>query len=176
MHMQRYPAAEEGIISDYVVSTNDACKRTLARRGHSTLRLDEDVFQIRQGVCSTYWYSGRGMEANFLNMEVEFAGPNLHSSSPTTSATMATHLLFESASGYAVFEVKLHEEVGSRTKAVQDSINDLAKFNKMVSLLSFSPFKSAADALENINDISEGTILFFYSEWYSDRNIYLQAF
>ena len=89
---------------------------------------------------------------------------------------MATHLLFESASGYAVFEVKLHEEVGSRTKAVQDSINDLAKFNKMVSLLSFSPFKSAADALENINDISEGTILFFYSEWYSDGNIHPQAF
>ncbi|KAL4081146.1 Nop-domain-containing protein [Scleroderma citrinum] len=71
---------------------------------------------------------------------------------------MATHLLFESASGYAVFEVKLHEEVGSRTKAVQDSISDLAKFNKMVSLLSFSPFKSAADALENINDISEGIL------------------
>ncbi|KAG6334236.1 hypothetical protein ID866_4854 [Astraeus odoratus] len=71
---------------------------------------------------------------------------------------MSTHLLFESASGYAIFEVKLHEEIGARTKAVQDSINDLAKFNKMVSLLSFSPFKSAADALENINDISEGIL------------------
>ncbi|KAI6098206.1 hypothetical protein F5141DRAFT_442681 [Pisolithus sp. B1] len=71
---------------------------------------------------------------------------------------MATHLLFESASGYAIFEVKLHEEVGARTKDVQDSINDLSKFNKMVSLLSFSPFRSAADALENINDISEGIL------------------
>ncbi|KIJ64577.1 hypothetical protein HYDPIDRAFT_111940 [Hydnomerulius pinastri MD-312] len=71
---------------------------------------------------------------------------------------MATHALFESASGYAIFEVKLHEEVGSRTKAVQDSINDLAKFSKMVSLISFSPFKSAADALENINDVSEGIL------------------
>ncbi|KAI6097935.1 Nop-domain-containing protein [Pisolithus croceorrhizus] len=71
---------------------------------------------------------------------------------------MATHLLFESASGYAIFEVKLREEVGARTKDVQDSINDLSKFNKMVSLLSFSPFRSAADALENINDISEGIL------------------
>ncbi|KAI6006442.1 Nop-domain-containing protein [Pisolithus marmoratus] len=71
---------------------------------------------------------------------------------------MATHLLFESASGYAIFEVKLREEVGARTKEVQDSINDLSKFNKMVSLLSFSPFRSAADALENINDISEGIL------------------
>ena len=99
-------------------------------------------------------------------MEVEFAEPNftLESSLTTTSTTMATHLLFESASGYAVFEVKLHEEVGSRTKAVQNSITDLAKFNKMVSLLSFSPFKSAADALENINDISEGVALFACGE------------
>ncbi|KAH7885485.1 Nop-domain-containing protein [Phlebopus sp. FC_14] len=71
---------------------------------------------------------------------------------------MATHALFESASGYAIFEVKLHEEIGSRTKAVQDSINDLSKFSKMVSLISFSPFKSAADALENINDVSEGIV------------------
>ena len=69
---------------------------------------------------------------------------------------MATHALFETASGYAIFEVKLHDVVGSQTKAVQDSITDFSKFTKMISLLSFSPFKSAADALENINDISEG--------------------
>ncbi|KAH0826152.1 hypothetical protein J3R83DRAFT_5567 [Lanmaoa asiatica] len=71
---------------------------------------------------------------------------------------MATHALFETASGYAIFEVKLHDVVGSQTKAVQDSINDFSKFTKMVSLLSFSPFKSAADALENINDISQGIL------------------
>lgn len=69
---------------------------------------------------------------------------------------MATHALFETASGYAIFEVKLHDAVGSQTKAVQDSISDFSKFTKMVSLISFSPFKSAADALENINDVSEG--------------------
>ncbi|KAI9447248.1 Nop-domain-containing protein [Russula earlei] len=57
---------------------------------------------------------------------------------------MATHILFESASGYAIFEVKLREEIAAMTEA------------KMVSLLSFSPFKSAAHALENANDISEG--------------------
>ena len=73
---------------------------------------------------------------------------------------MATHLLFESASGYAVFEVKQHEEIGAKTEAVQKSILDLAKFGKMVSLVSFSPFKSAAHALENANDISEGRCAF----------------
>ncbi|CCL99748.1 uncharacterized protein FIBRA_01770 [Fibroporia radiculosa] len=71
---------------------------------------------------------------------------------------MATHALFESASGYAVFEIKLQENVGAMTKAVQDSIDDLAKFGKMVTLISFSPFKNAAHALENANDISEGIL------------------
>lgn len=69
---------------------------------------------------------------------------------------MVTHALFESASGYAIFEVKLTENIGSKSPAMQDSIKDLAKFGKMVSLMSFSPFKSAAEALENINDLSEG--------------------
>lgn len=68
-----------------------------------------------------------------------------------------THILFESASGYAIFEAKLSEDIGSKSRAVADSFQDLAKFGKMVSLMSFSPFKSAAQALENINDVSEGS-------------------
>ena len=74
----------------------------------------------------------------------------------TLGPGMVTHVLFESASGYAIFEVKLQDAVGSSTKAVQASLEDLGKFGKMVNLLSFSPFKSAAHALENANDISEG--------------------
>ena len=69
---------------------------------------------------------------------------------------MATHALFETASGYAIFKVNFKEDIGSKSSAVQDSIDDLAKFGKMVSLVSFSPFKSAAHALENANDVSEG--------------------
>lgn len=69
---------------------------------------------------------------------------------------MATHALFETASGYAIFQVNFREDIGSSSKQVQDSINDLAKFGKMVSLISFSPFKNAAHALENSNDVSEG--------------------
>jgi nucleolar protein 56 len=72
------------------------------------------------------------------------------------SIKMASHILFESASGYAIFEVKLREEIAAMTEAVQQSIQDLGKFKKMVSLVSFSPFKNAAHALENANDISEG--------------------
>ncbi|QRW06526.1 small nuclear ribonucleoprotein [Ceratobasidium sp. AG-Ba] len=69
---------------------------------------------------------------------------------------MVSHVLFESASGYALFSVKQQEQIGAKTKEVQDSIQDLHKFGKMVELKSFMPFKSAAHALENINDVSEG--------------------
>ncbi|KAB5595947.1 Small nuclear ribonucleoprotein [Ceratobasidium theobromae] len=69
---------------------------------------------------------------------------------------MVTHVLFESASGYALFTVKQQEVIGAKTKEVQDTIQDLHKFGKMVELKSFMPFKSAAHALENINDVSEG--------------------
>lgn len=72
---------------------------------------------------------------------------------------MATHVLFESASGYAIFEVNQVEEIGAKTKEVQASIQDVTKFSRMVTLKSFDPFKSAADALQNINDISEGECL-----------------
>jgi len=42
------------------------------------------------------------------------------------------------------FETKLHEDIGSRSTSRSDSINDLVKFGKMVALVSFSPFKTAA--------------------------------
>jgi hypothetical protein len=81
---------------------------------------------------------------------------------PPSSAlpTMApTHILFESASGYSLFEVKQNEQIGAMTKEVQrDSIQDLHKFGKMVQLKSFSAFKNAAHALENANDVSEGDL------------------
>ena len=67
-----------------------------------------------------------------------------------------THALFESSSGYALFDVKLAEDIASHSQAAQESIKDLSKFGKMVELRSFVPFKSAAHALENINNISEG--------------------
>lgn len=76
---------------------------------------------------------------------------------PPTSLTMSlSHLLYESASGYAIFSVSLQDEVANATKQFQDSIADLHKFGQMVQLKSFAPFTSAAHALENANDVSEG--------------------
>ncbi len=72
---------------------------------------------------------------------------------------MAQFLLYEQASGYALFKVRhWSDDIGSRLKEVQEAADDLAKFGKMVKVVSFSPFKGAAHALENANDISEGLL------------------
>lgn len=67
------------------------------------------------------------------------------------------YILHESSVGYAVFGIKLQSDtVGARLKEVQDAHNDLARFGKMVQLVSFAPFQGASQALENANDVSEG--------------------
>ena len=70
----------------------------------------------------------------------------------------ATHLLFESAAGYAAFQVNFAEDIARRTQAVQEGLTDVQKFGSMVKLLSFKPFADASHALENINDCSEGVL------------------
>jgi nucleolar protein 56 len=70
---------------------------------------------------------------------------------------MADHLLYESSMGYSLYKV-VHQgdAIGNRLKEVQDSVQDLAKFGKMVDLVSFLPFESGRMALEEQNNISEG--------------------
>ena len=58
--------------------------------------------------------------------------------------------------GYAVFKVIAQEEVGVLLPEVQESVVDLSRFGKLVKLVAFGPFKSGANALENMNCISEG--------------------
>ncbi|XP_052773586.1 nucleolar protein 56-like isoform X2 [Mya arenaria] len=67
-------------------------------------------------------------------------------------------ILFEHASGYGLFRVKEFEEVGMMLPAVEEAIRDLSKFNSVVKLVAFSPFKSGTNALDNINSISEGVV------------------
>ncbi|XP_078455397.1 nucleolar protein 56 [Lampetra fluviatilis] len=68
------------------------------------------------------------------------------------------YVLFEHAAGYALFSVKEAEEIGMLLPQVEASILDRSKFNTMVKLTAFYPFKSAQAALENINAISEGIL------------------
>ncbi|WWC71546.1 uncharacterized protein I206_105504 [Kwoniella pini CBS 10737] len=69
-----------------------------------------------------------------------------------------THILFEGASGYALFTVSMQEEIAAKSKQLQDSINDITIFSRMIQLASFLPFTTAAQALENANDVSEGVL------------------
>ena len=66
------------------------------------------------------------------------------------------HVLFEHASGYALFRVKEFEEIGLLQPEVEASVTDLSRFNAIVKLVGFSPFKSGTNALDNMNSISEG--------------------
>ncbi|MEW5299658.1 MAG: hypothetical protein WDW38_004290 [Sanguina aurantia] len=71
---------------------------------------------------------------------------------------MATFVLYESAVGYALFEIKEYDEIAQSSDKVQEAISDLARFGKIVSLTAFKPFESAADSLEQINAISEAQV------------------
>ncbi|KAF3018800.1 hypothetical protein G7054_g11025 [Neopestalotiopsis clavispora] len=62
-------------------------------------------------------------------------------------------LLHENATGYALFKV-----VSQPDRISGADSQNLATFGKMVQLVNFAPWRNAADALENINDISEGIL------------------
>ncbi|KAI9738205.1 MAG: snoRNP complex protein nop56 [Cirrosporium novae-zelandiae] len=70
---------------------------------------------------------------------------------------MADYLLHEAPMGYSLFQV-IHQAdtVGNRLKEVQESVRDLAKFGKMVRIASFLPFEDGQQALQEVNNISEG--------------------
>ncbi len=70
----------------------------------------------------------------------------------------ALFLLFENASGYALFERVESESIGAMTPEVIATQTDLARFSKLVRMKAFLPFVSAEQALENQNDISEGIL------------------
>jgi nucleolar protein 56 len=71
---------------------------------------------------------------------------------------MVLFLLHETAYGYALFERQECDEVAQFTPEMQEAFADISRFSKMVKVRAFTPFKSAAHALENINDVSEGVL------------------
>jgi len=65
-------------------------------------------------------------------------------------------VLFESSSGYGLFETLDLDVVGQALEKVQETTQSADKFGKVVKLHGFKPFTSAANALEQINCVSEG--------------------
>ncbi|CAG4973573.1 unnamed protein product [Colias eurytheme] len=78
------------------------------------------------------------------------------------------YVLFEHAAGFALFRVAEFEELATFLPQVEQSVTDLQRFNSVVSLIAFQPFKSAILALENINAISEGILP-------EDLNLFLEG-
>ena len=68
------------------------------------------------------------------------------------------YVLFEHAAGYALVRVKEFEEVGAFLPEVEASVQELKKFQGVVKLVGFSPYKNAQNALENMNSVSEGVV------------------
>ncbi|WZZ42385.1 hypothetical protein YC2023_038644 [Brassica napus] len=69
---------------------------------------------------------------------------------------MSMYLLYESSSGYGLFEAHGLDEIGQNTEAVRSSVSDLSRFGRVVQLTAFHPSESALDALNQINAVSEG--------------------
>ncbi|KAK1564939.1 hypothetical protein Q3G72_015186 [Acer saccharum] len=72
------------------------------------------------------------------------------------ACSMALYLLYETASGYSLFEAHGLDQIGQDTEAVRSSISDMNRFGKVVQLTAFHPFESALDALNQCNSVSEG--------------------
>lgn len=95
--------------------------------------------------------------------------PRISSQSDPPSASL--QILYESATGLALFSSEFAEEIGAKgSQQVQQSVEELAKFSKMVKLVSFVPFQDAAHALEVANDVSEGTFPISLGPKYSGRS------
>lgn len=67
-------------------------------------------------------------------------------------------MLFEHAAGYGIFKVQEFEEIGMLLPQLDAAISDISRFNSIIKLVGFSPFKTALSALENVNAISEGIV------------------
>lgn len=57
-----------------------------------------------------------------------------------------------------MFLVKEFEEIGMLLSEVKQSVTELTRFHRIVSLVGFSPFKTAVTALDNINCTSDGHV------------------
>ena len=67
---------------------------------------------------------------------------------------MQLFILFETASGFCLFEKEEYDEVSGQLSKIQKAIPSLERFAKMVKLVAYQPFQTAEEALENIMSVS----------------------
>ena len=67
---------------------------------------------------------------------------------------MQLFILFESAQGYFLFVKEDYDETGGSLSKVQKAVNSLERFSKTTKLVGSHPFKTAEEALENIQAVA----------------------
>ena len=69
--------------------------------------------------------------------------------------SLKLYLLFEHTKGYALFHCDEVEDIGTLLPTATKSITDSSLFASAMKLVSFSTFKSATNALDNMSAVSE---------------------
>ena len=67
-------------------------------------------------------------------------------------------ILFESASGYCLFQKEEFDEAGGQLTKIQKALFDVERFSKMVKLAAYQPFTTAEEALDNITAIAQNKV------------------
>ena len=67
-------------------------------------------------------------------------------------------MLYESSSGYCLFEKEEFDVSGGQLSKIQKAIMDVERFAKTVKLSAYQPFTTAEEALENITAIAHNKV------------------
>eukprot|EP01061_Rhynchopus_euleeides_P040524 TRINITY_DN697_c0_g3_i1.p2 TRINITY_DN697_c0_g3~~TRINITY_DN697_c0_g3_i1.p2 ORF type:complete len:486 (+),score=266.49 TRINITY_DN697_c0_g3_i1:74-1531(+) len=78
------------------------------------------------------------------------------------------YVLFETAAGYGLFLKEEGEEIGAQDVKIQKSWQDYGLFKRVMSFVSFAPFRDSEQALEDINALSEGQVTQFLAGFLSN--------
>lgn len=76
----------------------------------------------------------------------------------TASMSTETFILFEAAPGLLLLRVKAWDSIAQDTEAVQEACADAQRFKQLVSCEAFYPFADAAEALETLVGVANGTV------------------
>lgn len=77
------------------------------------------------------------------------------------------YLLYDAPTGYALFKVLSTEEIGAGDKELQKELQNFASFSSWVKLMSFAPFESPENALDDAVCVSESIMSGFLTNFLS---------